>query len=241
MNNKIEKMINTLKQEITNLSKSNINNSNVEKTYNNIAKLTKIVNCMESYNKNNETVLNSSMKKNFNLVKVSGNGSCFYSAIGVSLKLTKNDVKNEIIQRVYNFFKLNMRNNGETNNNLSYGSNSNNSINQKIKKISINEELKRILNDTFHNIIATNNDYINKKVNKNDMKNIIVNDINNKWGGFHILELVSFVFNITIMVYNPLFNKMQKIKSNIVNSNKIVYLYYNGRDHYDGLLKKNDA
>jgi hypothetical protein len=79
-----------------------------------------------------------------------------------------------------------------------------------------------------------------KKVKDDDIKKIIINDVNNSWGGAHMMLLVSSIFNVTIMYYNNGLKLFENVKSDTVTSKYIIYLYYNGRDHYD-MLKKIDA
>ena len=250
MNKEIKNIITNFKKKRTELSHSNIPNSNVEKVANNIDKLSKTIECLENFNKLNSPIKLPNSMSDFKIHKINGNGECFYSAIAYALNHNQKEMKIIIIQRINDYYKLEI--NGDTNSNKSYNSNSNNSENRRVKRISTLEELQRILTDTAINIINTTNNntlkpykYKNhnnlKKIfyyDPNLTKQIIINDITNTWGGAHVALLISFIFNITINIFNPLYSKTQKIRANTVNSDKEIYLYYNGRDHYDALVKK---
>lgn len=244
---KIKNIINNLEKEKILLQNKPTPNNKIENLFKNINNINKAITCLKntSNNKNNNL-------KNFKIIKVEGNGACFYNALGKSLipSLTSIQVKNKIIDFVLTYTKIINYSNDSTNSNMS----NNNIMNITLKK-SYNLNIRNLLIQTAINILSTNTSINSKKLENNilylqqglinhkkvkdeDIKKIIINDINNTWGGAHLMLLVSCVFNVTIMYYNNALKLFEEVKSDTVTSKDIIYLYYNGRDHYDMLKKK---
>ena len=139
MNNKITTIITNLKKTKKNLVNSNISNSNVVKTMNNIEKLSKTIECLENFNKLNSVIKLPPSMNAFKIHKINGNGECFYSAIAYTLGKTTHDFKAIIIARIFDY---------------SNNYQNNTSFNGVIRKSGL-EAFKKILIDTAINIINT--------------------------------------------------------------------------------------
>jgi hypothetical protein len=73
---------------------------------------------------------------------------------------------------------------------------------------------------------------------------VIINDIKgNQWAGGQMAHLISLIFDVAIQYYNNNSRRFNNIRASGVVNNKdknTLYIYYNGKDHYDALIKKKD-
>ena len=85
----------------------------------------------------------------------------------------------------------------------------------------------------------------NRKINNVSYDVIIIDIINNLcsrlWGGGPIINLVAFLYGLCITIYNNQNDKfMETIKPFETfqsNNSNTIYLYFNGENHYDALIK----
>jgi hypothetical protein len=243
----------------------NMNTNQVGHLSKNIENVSKAINCLKKITspsmKNNNKKINNNIltyNKNNNYIQLKkqtiiGNGSCFYSSIGIQLNPSKTgeEVKNEIKVYVEKYSKKNNKNKLINNIQTRIPDNYNNYNNNNYKKqmplvtaTSIYDSIQNILKNLA--IYLAHEDSRFRKgirydkggsIIVNNSAPIIINDLG-KWGGVHMLPLISTIYNVSIIVYNN-HNKAKNFteyKSDTVTSNDKIFIFYNGINHYDALI-----
>ena len=257
---KINSIINSLEKEKEKMVNKNFGNnfSEVETLSKNVENVTKAINCLQKVKtsslkkNNNKNIIIKYKNINLKKIKINGNGQCFYSSIGEQLNPKENGVhvKNVISEYVIKYITQNKTK--LINNIKKKITNSNNNNMKQGMANSIYNDIIKIIEQTAINIAREQQNRTkipsDKVIYLKDNENtIIVHDpiylINHdleKWGGVHMIQLISTIYNINIIVYNEGQHDSSKsfinYSSDLVNSKDTIYLYYNGRNHYDALV-----
>jgi hypothetical protein len=200
--------------------------------------------------------------KNFEIVRVPGNGTCLYHSIVESSKIVNFDklsifrdgyeLRLDIIEKLRNILRnvINEKSfilNHSENNNLNFE-------NLEFKKSILNSKeshFKTIIKDIYvmlclergiHQIEPESISNINNKELQVYLSIIILDIRNREWGGATTCKIISVLFDLCIYFYNVNAKKFDIISSDInINTkckeNNTIYIYYNGYDHYDSLKK----
>jgi hypothetical protein len=221
---------------------------------NNKNKLDLILSILDSKNSEKSIFQVINVPDGFELAKVAGDGKCFYHSIVQSAKFNNNyngiintfnsgeDLKNYIIN-----FLLSVKKNVK----IIYSNIITNDLNTRtILKESKVEQFKNCIENIYEAVLAESiaenpSTFVNTSTKTlNDHIDVIMNDIKgNQWAGGQMAHLISLIFDVAIKNYNNNSRRFNNIRASGVVNNKdknTLYIYYNGRDHYDALIKKKD-
>ena len=208
-----------------------------------IEKLKLIYEILSSKNTNTRPLIK--IPEGFKILKADGDGTCFYHSIVKSGKEVKskelskfstgNDLREYIVEELKKLLK--------NSNNLFINLTNENSVFRNSKNIAFKKAIQDIYKGICNEegIQYENNSNITKDKLKIYIKKIINNIENERWGGGPICHLISLLFNLCINVYNVNSGKFDLTQPDGVdcNENNTIYIYFNGNNHYDALVKNN--